>query len=407
MDKIIYFYTVIVLLLFTSCSQVKVETEVKDDSQLIHYKKALSMLKKGLYDAEAGKTDDAKESIDLATESLLKFFSNNSDIEQKYKSYGLKFLYEDLTPNEKELYDKHIASEEKKDEIVVEESPPPPKPSDNLEEPPKPLTEPPIKTYLTGRIKQLKSKSNCKIGIVVKSLEKHETYFEENGNICFIPASLTKIVLSFALIEKLKEISQNSDISETFQNEVKLQSIQEPAFQNQLSDLFKRLNTYTLKEAPDVNRIADETGFFLENLYVKDGETISFSKILLKHLKKVSKIKKCNFIDKASGLSTKNYLTPLQISDCLTNLKNYNFYVKSLMVPGTGMLSSRLLDVKEKCYFKTGSLQNSGVLCLAGYIKLKNDFICIVFIINNINQNFQNVVKWLDDSVRGIIDSYS
>jgi len=258
-----------------------------------------------------------------------------------------------------------------------------------------------LKNLFLERIKIYNDNFSGKIGIVVRLLKNNNSVFEYNEDKCFIPASLTKIIVCSALFEMLRGSEGNNDPEIFFQEMLKTLNWKNKAFNYGLKDLLKKTNHYSFKQAPTANKTANAIGKFLESSYQINNFNIKLEKILINHLDKISYIQNCNRIENASGLTLYNKIAPYQIADCMFHLKDYEYYIMSLIMPGQGTLKKRLLDIEGSNYFKTGSLRASGVLCLAGYL-LDNDFpTFFVIIINNVNSyEYEDTVQWIDELVR-------
>jgi hypothetical protein len=240
---------------------------------------------------------------------------------------------------------------------------------------------------------------SAELGIVVRRLQDGTTVFAENEDVCFIPASMTKIVLASALIRALDVKSPVGDLEKVFVKETTRLGWADQPFYNGLGWYLRKMNTYGFAEAPQANRAADRAGEFLQALLpTDDGRRRSLTDLLTAHLEEISWRMPCNRISAASGLSPNNRLTPFQVADSLYYLKHYDFFIDSLPSPGEGTLRDRLLELPGESRFKTGSMRRSGVACLAGYLTSRDMF--FVIMVNGIDSTaFDDVIDWLDRMV--------
>ena len=260
-----------------------------------------------------------------------------------------------------------------------------------------------IKPFIEKHIHTFDQTLSARLGLMIVSLADQSTIIAHNENECFIPASLTKLVVSSALFKMLTDFSdQDPDLAfQTLSSQVLSQP--DPTFST-LSQVLTHMNHYTFSQAPRANQMADRLGNYLRQVHHwQTSDMVTLEQLLLSHIDIISFIEACNRIEKASGLSVHNKLTPAQVAACMVHLKTYPVFVNSLIQPGQGTLSHRLLELQNTHVFKTGSLRQTGVLCLAGYLSQPID-LCFVIMINQLNPVFfDEGVQWMDDLVRMIV----
>jgi len=257
--------------------------------------------------------------------------------------------------------------------------------------------------YLDKRIRLFEQTFPAIAGIILFNVNTRTEMVSYHADECFIPASLTKIVLCSAFIQLLRETNPDIDISDSFEKEKTSIQWQKQAFTN-LSHLFRQINHYTFQEAPRANRTAVLLGEFLQlhNQYIHDTYQ-SLENILLSHLDQISFLSSCNRIDNASGLTLNNRLTPFQIADSMFHVNDIPIYQKSFMHGGEGTLRNRLKNIGPMHFFKTGSLKRSGVLCLAAFLDLIEP-IGLVIMINQLPSNqFSDATLWIDETILGMV----
>jgi len=252
---------------------------------------------------------------------------------------------------------------------------------------------------LANRVQQFKHQFNAHLGILVFQLDNRTPIYSYHADDCFIPASLTKVVVCSALMQILQSKHPYDTIADAFQREKSLISWNHSAFTD-INHLLKQMNTYTFRQAPRANRTANALGEFLLEIYAnKHQTTVGLENLLLSHLDQISFVSDCNRFVNASGLTLNNRLTPFQVADCIYHLKDFPEYFNSLMSAGQGTLQNRLQGVDARHRFKTGSLKNSGVLCLAGYLELPGP-VGFVIVVNDLpGYLFVDCQAWVDETV--------
>lgn len=383
------------------------------------YHQALKYMRQGLSLFKKGNKKIAREFFLNATLSLKKFLAQNSEFEMLYGNSGLNFLVADLTLEEQELYCNFINNKDKAVQNLKNDHP------DRLATPDKPKSftflsgkKSPIKAenadyiqnfqkYLSGRLDTFNKNFSGRIGLVVRILDNNVTLFDEKADECFVPASLTKLLLCSALIETLRGPGGNLDPEISFQIETEKLNGKNPILNIQLGELFRKINHYSSFEAPKANQAAEDAASFFAIINSgEEGKLRNPGDLFLNHLDQISEIQECSHIDAVSGRSLNNWLTPAQIADCMLYLKDYSFFINSLTIPGEGTLKNRLLDISNDNCFKTGSMRRSGVLCLAGYLHQQNQqkkSLYFVIMLNGVSDKFDRAVQWLDDTIRGIV----
>ena len=235
------------------------------------------------------------------------------------------------------------------------------------------------------------------LGLCVKNMADNSVVFEFDSDTCFIPASLTKIVLCSAMVDCLRGPGGDLDPERSFLEQSSKLTGKIPGTPD-LCGLFKGINRYTVESAPRANRLSDNSGLFLTAICpdAVPGESVESS--LLRHLEKISWTLACNRVPSASGLSLENRLAPSQIADCLYHLDGVSCFAESLTPPGEGILARRMAGLEKRHRFKTGSLKNSGVVCLAGLVDHPVQRFSLVAMINGLRGNQVPVaMRWLDD----------
>jgi len=256
-----------------------------------------------------------------------------------------------------------------------------------------------LSNYLNMRVLQFNPEFNARLGVLVFNQRNRDPVFSYHADECFIPASLTKVIVCSAFIQILQADQPYENLSESFEREKVLINWHHEAFID-VAYLLKQINSYTFHQAPRANRTANALGQFLQQIYEHKHQTgITLESLLLDHLDQVSFIANCNQIENASGLTLNNRLTPFQVADCMFHLKDFPAYMDSLMHSGQGTLENRLKGVDVRHRFKTGSLKNSGVLCLAGFLDF-NAPVGFIFIINELPRYmFEACQNWMDETV--------
>jgi len=256
-----------------------------------------------------------------------------------------------------------------------------------------------IQTAIMTHLDTFNHTFSARLGVIVLSLKDQKIIMAHHEHECFIPASLTKLVVSSALFNRLNQISEDNP-DHAFDMLIQALPIHSPSLTH-LSTVLTQMNHYTVSQAPQANRMAETLGdLFIQSHIQQTGEYVTLEQLLLNHIDLISFKENCNRIDSASGLSVTNQLTPSQIAACMVHLYAYPVFVHSLIQPGQGTLTHRLLDTNKNNYFKTGSLRQTGVLCLAGYIEHPIS-LCFVIMINQLNPRFFNQgVQWIDDFIR-------
>jgi len=256
-----------------------------------------------------------------------------------------------------------------------------------------------IKEFLSDRIELFDQFISAHLGVIVFKQVDGESIFTHNAEKCFIPASLTKIVLCSTFIRMMEKESAEEDLSLAFKRETLEMNWEHPSFRS-LSYLFHQINSYTFRQAQHANQTANDLGKFIQKIFQNNtGIYENIEQIFLSHIDHISFVLPCNRIQKASGLTLNNRLSPFQVADCMYHLKDKNIYVKSLMQAGEGTLTNRLKGIGDNHYFKTGSLKKNGVACLAGYLNLSEP-LGIVIMINMLSENsFLDAVYWMDENI--------
>jgi hypothetical protein len=237
------------------------------------------------------------------------------------------------------------------------------------------------------------------LGVCVKDMSDNSAVFEFDSDACFIPASLTKIVLCSAIVDCLRGPSGDLDPERSFLELSSWLSDRIPGTPN-LRGLFEGINRYTVESAPRANRLSDDAGRFLAEVCPDAVFGDSVEEPLLRHLEKVSWTFPCNRVPSASGLSLENRLAPSQIADCLYHLDGVSGFAESLTPPGEGILARRMAGLEKRHRFKTGSMRNSGVVCIAGFVDHPVQRFSLVAMVNGLRGNqVPGAVRWLDDLV--------
>jgi D-alanyl-D-alanine carboxypeptidase len=283
-------------------------------------------------------------------------------------------------------------------DIIIKDEP--------VEETPQDLLYQNMSDYLATRVQQFNEQFHAHLGLLVFQQDNRTPVYSYHADDCFIPASLTKVVVCSALMQMLQSKHPYDTIADAFQREKSLISWNHSAFTD-INHLLTQINTYTFHQAPRANRIANALGDFLLEMYAnKHHSTVRLEDVLVAHLDQISFVSDCNRFENASGLTLNNRLTPFQVADCMYHLKAFPEYYDSLMSAGQGTLENRLHGLDFTHRFKTGSLKNSGVLCLAGYLDLMAP-VGFVVVVNELPRYlFLDCQAWVDETVVGLAHKF-
>lgn len=342
---------------------------------------------------------------------LEEFWDENPDLKIIFGGNGLSFFRDELSEKEKIVFDGYIAHSQKlfghydqqadtAEQYDITE--PSGHPREDLED----ITLGALKLQqvIENRIAVFETLyPAAHVGVSLIDLDDGDSGSRVAGyneDQCFIPASLTKIILEGAFIDALKQHSESEAIDETLIRLVHELNMDDDVYSS-VFDLFQRLNVYSFSTAYLANQAALFLGDFLVALSDDGSDLDEICKSFIAHY---SIPDSCTRIIHPAGLSLYNLLTPAQVGDALFYLKNEPGFTDSLLLPGQGTLEHRLLPLSsEEHIFKTGSLRENGVLCLAGY--LFDQQFSLVVMINGLDQdNFDEVLAWLDEMTLELCD---
>lgn len=247
------------------------------------------------------------------------------------------------------------------------------------------------------------SVKNENITFLVYNIKKQKVVMKQNEDICYLSASLSKIITASFLIRILKENNENLSIQKLYYYKVLNKINNLPSHFSSVYEIIYNMNQYNRNTAKAANKKSDEClaliGTIYKNKKIFDINNMKYGiQYILKNIKRIG----CNNMTNGSGLSLNNYFTTKQINTELIYLfeqllENSKQYKDTLQFPGQkeSMLSDRLLELENSSFLKTGSLKKTGVLCLAGYLKKDNENFAFVIIINKIKE-FNKTFKQLD-----------